>query len=202
MKKMKYFSFVLISFFLASCATKELRVAEYRVSADTPDPTKAPDEYYALGPGDSLNIQLWKEPTLSGLVKVRPDGFVTLPLVNEVQVTGLTTAELRKQLESKYKEFVRDPVVTVRVEGIASSEVFLVGQVTKPGAYLLNGNDTVLQLITRAGGLTIFAQRRDIKTVRRAGDKVTEYVSDYDAIVAGDLKQDIILRPGDRIIVP
>jgi polysaccharide export outer membrane protein len=202
MKKMKYFSFVLISFFLASCATKELRVAEYRVSADTPDPTKAPDEYYALGPGDSLNIQLWKEPTLSGLVKVRPDGFVTLPLVNEVQVTGLTTAELRKQLESKYKEFVRDPVVTVRVEGIASSEVFLVGQVTKPGAYLLNGNDTVLQLITRAGGLTIFAQRRDIKTVRRAGDKVTEYVSDYDAIVAGDLKQDIILRPGDRVIVP
>jgi polysaccharide export outer membrane protein len=202
MKKMKYFSFVLISFFLASCATKELRVAEYRVSADTPDPTKAPDEYYALGPGDSLNIQLWKEPTLSGLVKVRPDGFVTLPLVNEVQVTGLTTAELRKQLESKYKEFVRDPVVTVRVEGIASSEVFLVGQVTRPGAYLLNGNDTVLQLITRAGGLTIFAQRRDIKTVRRAGDKVTEYVSDYDAIVAGDLKQDIILRPGDRVIVP
>jgi polysaccharide export outer membrane protein len=155
-----------------------------------------------LGPGDSLNIQLWKEPTLSGAVKVRPDGFVTLPLVNEVQVTGLTTTELRKQLESKFKEFVRDPVVTVRVEGIASSEVFLVGQVTRPGAYLLTGNDTVLQLLTRAGGLTIFAQRRDIKTVRRAGDKVTEYVSDYDAIVAGDLKQDIILRPGDRIIVP
>ena len=80
--------------------------------------------------------------------------------------------------------------------------MFLVGQVARPGAYLLNGNDTVLQLITRAGGLTIFAQRRDIKTVRRAADKVTEYVSDYDAIVAGDLKQDIILRPGDRIIVP
>jgi len=202
MKKMKSFSFILVSALLTSCATKELRVAEYRVSADTPNPAKAPDEYYALGPGDSLNIQLWKEPTLSGLVKVRPDGFVTLPLVNEIQVTGLTTAELRKQLESKYKEFVRGPVVTVRVEGIASSEVFLVGQVTRPGAYLLNGNDTVLQVITRAGGLTIFAQRRDIKTVRRAGDKVTEYVSDYDAIVAGDLKQDIILRPGDRVIVP
>ena len=202
MKKIKYFSFILISALLASCATKELRVNEFRVAADTPDPSKPPDEYYVLGPGDTLNIQLWREPTLSGTVKVRPDGFVTLPLVNEIQVTGLTTAELRKQLESKYKEFVNSPLVTVRVEGIASSEVFLVGQVTRPGAYLLNGNDTVLQLITRAGGLTIFAQRRDIKTVRRAGDKVTEYVSDYDAIVAGDLKQDIILRPGDRIIVP
>jgi polysaccharide export outer membrane protein len=78
----------------------------------------------------------------------------------------------------------------------------LVGQVAKPGAYPLTGNDTILQIITQAGGLTIFAQRRDIKTVRRMGDKVTEYMSDYDAIVAGDFKQDIILRPGDRVIVP
>jgi len=202
MKKMKHFSFILISVLLASCATKELRVAEYRVSPDTPDPTKAPDEFYVLGPGDSLNIQLWKEPTLSGSVKIRPDGYVTLPLVNEVQVVGLTTAGLRKQLETKFKEFVRDPVVTIRVESIASSQVFLVGQVMKPGAYPLSGNDTVLEVITRAGGLTIFAKRSDIKTVRRIGDKVTEYVSDYEAIVAGDLKQDIILRPGDRIIVP
>ena len=202
MKKMKYFSFVLIATLLASCATKELRVAEYRVTADTPDPMKVPDEYYVLGPGDSLSIQLWREPTLSGAVKVRPDGFITLPLVNEVQVTGLTTAELRKQLENKFKEFVRDPIVTVRVESIVSSRVFLVGQVSKPGEYPINGNDTILQLITRAGGLTIFAQRRDIKTVRRMGEKITEYVSDYDAIVAGDLKQDIILRPGDRVIVP
>lgn len=202
MKKTKLLSCILLSGLLASCATKELRVTEYRVSADTPDPTKPPDEFYVLGPGDSLNIQLWKEPTLSGTVKVRPDGFITLPLVNEVQVTGLTTGDLRKLLESKYKDFVNSPLVTVRIEGIASAEVFLVGQVSKPGAYPLTGNDTVLQLITRAGGLTIFAQRRDIKTVRRMGDKVTEYVSDYDAIVAGDLKQDIILRPGDRVIVP
>jgi len=202
MKKFGFLSLILTAAMVSSCATKELRVNELQMASDTPDPTKPPDEYYVLGPGDTLNIQLWKEPTLSGAVKVRPDGFITLPLVNEVQVVGMTTSELRKHLESKYKEFVKDPVATVRVEGIASSEVFLVGQVTKPGAYPLNGNDTVLQLITRAGGLTIFAQRRDIKTVRRLGGKVTEYVSDYDAILAGDLKQDIILRPGDRIIVP
>ena len=202
MKKIHFFVFLLMAASLASCATKELRVAEYRVTPDTPDPGKAPDEYYVLGPGDSLNIQLWKEPTLSGAVKVRPDGYVTLPLVNEVQVVGLTTGELRKHLEAKFKEYVRDPVVTVRVESIASSQVFLVGQVTKPGAYPLAGNDTVLEVITRAGGLTIFAKRSDIKTVRRVGDKVTEFVSDYDAILAGDLKQDIILRPGDRVIVP
>jgi len=168
----------------------------------TPDPARPPEEYYVIGPGDSLEIQLWKEPTLSGPVKVRPDGFITLPLVNEVQVSGLTTGALRKILTGKYKEFVNDPIVTIRIEGIASSEVFLVGQVNKTGAYSLAGNETVLQLITRAGGLTIFARRSDIRLVRRAGSKITEYIVDYDAIVAGDLKQDIILRPGDRIIVP
>jgi len=202
MKKIRFLSFILIAALVASCATKELRVSELRMTPDTPDPTKPPDEYYVLGPGDALNIQLWKEPTLSGPVKVRPDGFITLPLVNEVQVVGMTTSDLRRHLESKFKDYVNDPVVTVRIEGIASSQVYLLGQVKSPGAYPLNGNDTVLQLITRAGGLTIFAQRSDIKTVRRMGGNLTEYISDYDAILAGDLKQDIILRPGDRIIVP
>jgi len=192
---------ILLAALLPSCA-KELRVKEYQVLPQTPNPAQPPDEYYTIGPGDTLNIQLWNEPTLSGPVKVRPDGYITLPLVNEVQVTGLTTSELRTLLADKYKAFVNSPVVTIRIEGITSSEVFLLGQVNKPGAYPLLGNDTLLQLVTRAGGLTIFAERRDLRVMRRAGNKVTEYIADYDAIIAGDLKQDIILRPGDRIIVP
>ena len=124
---------ILLAALLPACA-KELRVKEYQVLPQTPNPAQPPDEYYVIGPGDSLNIQLWNEPTLSGPVKVRPDGFVTLPLVNEVQVSGLTTAELRKLLADKYKSFVNTPVVTIRIEGIASSEVFLVGQVNKPSA--------------------------------------------------------------------
>ncbi len=201
MIKSKFFTFVILVMILNSCAAKDLRVTEYRVLPNTPDPTKPPDEYYVIGAGDALNIQLWKEPTLSGPVKVRPDGFITLPLVNEIQAVGLTTGGLRKLLEEKFKVFVNSPVVTIRVEGIASSEVFLVGQFVKPGAYPLSGNETLLQLITRAGGLTIFADRRNIRTVRRTGDRVTDYVADYDAIVDGDLRQDILLRPGDRIIV-
>jgi polysaccharide biosynthesis/export protein len=136
----------LVSVFLISCAAKELRVKEYSVSPGTPDPAKAPDEFYVIGPADSLSVHLSKERGLSGAVKVRPDGFVTLPLVNEVQVVGLTTAQLRKTLEEKYKEFIADPFVTIRVEGIASSEIFLIGQVNKPGAYAAFGNDTILQL--------------------------------------------------------
>src|SRR5512144_1287010 len=84
---------------VASCATKELRVQEFRVAECTPDPGKPPEEFYIIGAGDVLNISIWKEPNLSGTVKVRPDGFVTLPLVNEIQVVGMTTAQLRKVLE-------------------------------------------------------------------------------------------------------
>lgn len=186
----------------SGCGTKDLRVQEFRVAAGTPDPRKPPDEFYVIGAGDVLNINVWKEPSLSGTVKVRPDGFVTVPLVNEIQVVGMTTAQVRKVLEDKYKEFTVDPFVTVRLEAIASSEVFLVGQVVRPAALPLNGNETLLQILTRAGGLTIFADRSNIRVVRREGDKVTEYIADYDGIIKGDLKQDILLRPGDRIIVP
>ena len=193
---------VLFGVLAASCASKDLRVQEFRVASGTPDPARPPEEFYLIGAGDSLNVNVWKEPTLSGTVKVRPDGYVTLPLINEVQVVGLSTGQLRKTLEDKYKEFTTDPFVTIRVEGIASSEVFLVGQVGKPGAFPLVGNETLLQLLTRAGGLGVFADRSNIRVVRRDGDKVTEYIVDYDAIIKGDLKQDVLLRPGDRIMVP
>jgi polysaccharide export outer membrane protein len=186
----------------AGCGAKELRTSEFKVAADAPDPAKPPNEFYTIGPGDQLDISVWKEPSLSGNVAVRPDGFVTLPLVNEIQVVGLTTAQLREVLEKKYQEYVTSPTVMVRVEKIASNEIFLVGEVNKPGAYPLTGNDTILQLLTRAGGLTTFADRDSIRIVRRVGEKVTEYIVDYDAILKGDLKQDILLRPGDRVIVP
>jgi polysaccharide export outer membrane protein len=198
----KYLTLFLIGCVFSGCATKELRVQEIQLSSGTPNPAKPPDEFYLIGPGDVLSINLWKEPTLSGAAKVRPDGFITLPLVNEIQVVGLTTSQLRKTLEEKYKEFVANPFVTIRVEGISSAEVFLVGEVNRPGAYPLVGNDTILQLLTRAGGLGIFASRSNIRVVRREADKVTEYTVDYDAILKGDLKQDVLLRPGDRIIVP
>lgn len=193
---------IVIVGLISGCATKDLRVQEFQVAAGTPDPAKPSEEFYQIGAGDTLNVNVWKEPTLSGTVKVRPDGYVTLPLINEVQVSGQTTGQLRRALEDKYKEFTTDPFVTIRVEGIASSEVFLVGQVGKPGAFPLSGNETLLQLLTRSGGLGVFADRSNIRVVRRDGSRVTEYTVDYDAIIKGDLKQDVLLRPGDRIIVP
>lgn len=190
------------SFFLSSCGTKDLRVEQVKLAPGTPNPAMPSNEFYVIGPGDALDIVVWKEPTLSGSVKVRPDGFITVPLINEVQAAGKTTAQLRKTLEDGYQQYVASPFVTIRVANIVSTEIFLIGEVAKPGAYPATGNDSLLQLLTRAGGLTIFASQHDIKIVRREGDSVTQYIVDYDAIVKGDLKQDIILRPGDRIIVP
>ncbi len=149
-----------------------------------------------------MAINVWKEESLSGSVTVRPDGFITLPLINDVKAVGKTPAQLRSVLEQKYKEFLTSPFVTIRIEKIISSQVYVIGQIKKPGVYPFTGSDTVLQLVTLAGGLTIFAKRADIRVVRRNGKKVTEYIVDYDAILKGDFQQDIMLRPGDRIIVP
>jgi len=194
---------MIFAVFPYGCATKDLRIQEYRISQDAPDPAKPPEEFYVIGPGDSFSVQVWKEPTLSGSVSVRPDGYVTLPLINEIQVVGLTTSQLRKLLEQKYKEFTTDPFVTIAVGGIASAEVFLIGPGTgRNGAFPLKGNESILQLITRMGGLGIFADRSNIRIVRREGAKITEYIVDYDAIIKGDLRQDLLLRPGDRIIIP
>ena len=187
----------------SACTEGELRIREYTVGPEPPAAAKGQeDEFYVIGPGDVIGVVVWKEPLLTGPAKVRPDGVVTLPLINEVQVSGLTTTQLRDSLEKKYQEFIANPFVTVRVEAVNSSEIFLIGRVAKPAPYPATGNDTVMQLITRAGGLTMFANPRNIRIVRRENNKVTEYTVDYDAILNHDVKQDIPLKPGDRIIVP
>jgi len=187
---------------VASCGTKELRVETVQVPADAPDPAKPPEEFYVVGPGDLMSVVVWKEPSISGPVKVRPDGFITIPLVNEVQVTGMSTEDLRKTLEEKYKPFIKDPFVTIRIEQIASSVIYVIGEVGRPAAYPALGKDTILQVLTRAGGLSVFADRDSIRIIRRNGVSATSYIVDYNAIIKGDFRQDILLFPGDRVIVP
>jgi len=201
MKKTRLLFSVLLFILLPGCA-KGLRVKEYKIATNGHKPATNGSQFYVIGAGDSLSVLVWKEPSLSGSVTVRPDGFVTLPLINEIRAVGTTPAQLRNVLEQKYKEFLTNPFVTIRIETIISSQVYLIGQIKSPGAYPFTGSDTVLQIVTRAGGLTIFADRDAIRVVRRNGKKVTEYIVDYDAILKGDFEQDIMLRPGDRVIVP
>lgn len=202
MKSLTSFFLIFIVLVAGACGVKELQVKDVVVPAEVPDPAKPSKEFYVIGPGDLLNVVVWKDPSISGQTRVRPDGFVTLPLVNEIQVSGMSTGDLRKVLEEKYKAFVTDPFVTIRVEEIVSSQIFVIGEVKAPRPYPAMGNDTVLQMLNRAGGLTIFADRNRIRIVRRKGEKARTYTVNYDAILNGDFKQDILLRPGDRIIVP
>jgi len=193
----------LVLLMLASCGAKDVQVIRVKIPADAPDPAKPPEEFFVIGPGDSLNVVVWQEPTISGLVKVRPDGFITLPLVNEVQVTGMTTGRVRTTLETRYRAFIKDPFVTIRVQEIASNVIYVIGEVKVPNSYPALGRDTILQMLTRAGGLTIFAKRNNIRVIRRNGESATTYIIDYDAIVKkGDFRHDILLFPGDRVIVP
>jgi len=192
---------VFLCVIVAACS-KSLRTREYKLSSNGASSPKQNGQFYVIGAGDSMTVNVWKEESLSGSVTVRPDGFITLPLINDVKAAGKAPAQLRSVLEEKYKEFLTSPFVTIRIETITSSQVYLIGQVKNPGVYPFTGSDTVLQLVTRGGGLTIFAKRADLRVVRRNGKKVTEYVVDYDAILKGDFEQDIMLRPGDRIIVP
>jgi polysaccharide biosynthesis/export protein len=203
MKKKHWIVWLAMCLLASACTENELRVREYTVGAEPPIvATAESDESYLIGPLDVIGVVVWKEPLLTGSVKVRPDGVVNLPLINEVQVAGLTTTQLRDLLEAKYKDFIANPFVTVRIEAVNSSEIYLIGRVAKPAPYPATGNDTVLQAITRAGGLTAFANPRHIRIVRRENNKVTEFTVDYDAILNHDVKQDIQLKPGDRIIVP
>lgn len=158
---------------------------------------------YRIGVEDELQISVWHEPELSLPVQVRPDGMITLPLVNDVSVVGLTTQELQTQLTEKLKPFVNEPQVTVIVRNIRSRKVYLVGQVAKPGPYPLNGRKTVLQLITEAGGLGQFAKSGSIYVVRNSAGKQVRLRFNYKKALAGKSDSgDTELLPGDMVVVP
>lgn len=155
---------------------------------------------YVIGPDDRLSIVFWRDPELSAEVVVRPDGRISLPLLNDVDAAGLTPDELRQRLIAEAVRFIKDPAATVVVTAINSRRVFITGQVEKPGAYPLNGATTVLQLIATAGGLREFVGGKDIVVVRH-GNLPLKF--NYQAVVKGkDLQQNIQLQPGDTVIVP
>jgi len=159
---------------------------------------------YRIGIEDDLQISVWHEAELSMPVEVRPDGMITLPLINDVPVVGLTTKELQAVLTEKLSAFVNEPQVTVIVKGIKSRKVFLVGQVAKPGTYMLVGKKTVLQAILEAGGLGPFAKSGSIVVIRNVNGQQTRLKFNYKKAVSGrgGEGEDIELIPGDMVVVP
>jgi len=158
---------------------------------------------YRIGEQDLLTITVWREPELSGTVMVRPDGKITLPLLNDVHASGLTPDELKVSLTEKLGPFVNAPQVTVAVREINSRKVFIIGQVGHEGSYRINSTTTVLQIIAEAGGLRDFANRKGIYVLRSQNGAQQRLSFNYDNVIRGkDSRANILLRPGDTIVVP
>ncbi|HLJ90469.1 MAG TPA: polysaccharide biosynthesis/export family protein [Candidatus Angelobacter sp.] len=160
------------------------------------------EEEYIVGEGDLLRINVWKEPEVSQNVAVRPDGNITLPLVNEIRVSGLSPKQIQQLVTEKLTSVLTNPQVTVTVVEVRSKMVYITGEVGKPGAYPVIAPMNVLQLIARAGGLNEFANRKEIY-VLRAGNQQIRLRFNYKEVVKGrNPEQNIILQSGDTVVVP
>ena len=163
----------------------------------------ATDAGYKIGPQDVLRVDVWKEPEISRAVPVRPDGKISLPLLNDVQASGLTAMELANVITEGLKKFINSPLVTVTVSEINSRRVYVTGEVSRPGAFPLLPNMTVLQALTSAGGFTQFARTKNIYVLRTEDGKQVKHAFNYKEVVKGQKAEDnITLQPGDTIVVP
>lgn len=173
--------------------------ADWRANTDV---AVNPDEYI-VGEADTLHINVWKEPELSETVVVRPDGKISLPLVNEMKVSGMTPSQIQQLLTDRLKAYLVAPQVTVTVTEIHSKTVYITGEVLRAGEYPLLSPVTVLQLIARAGGLTTYANRHGIFVLREVDGKQVRYPFDYNDVIRGkSAAENIDLKPGDTVVVP
>lgn len=161
------------------------------------------DPAYIIGPEDVLDINVWKEPDMTRIVPVRPDGKISLPLINDVQAAGSTPQQLASTVTAKLRKYVQDPQVTVIVTAINSQRIFVVGEVLRAGAFPLIPGMTVLQALSSAGGFSTFADVKKIHVMRVVDGKHVNLPFNYKEVLKGDNPdQNIKLEPGDTVIVP
>jgi polysaccharide export outer membrane protein len=156
---------------------------------------------YIIGPEDSLQVTVWKEPTLSGNFPVRPDGMISLVLVGDLPAAGLTPMALSNDITQRLKKYIQDPVVTVAVLGVNSQRIFLVGEVGKVGPIMLTPGMTPLQAIVSGGGLSQFANSKKIYILRMVAGKQQKIPFNYKQALKGE-NTGMTLLPGDTIVVP
>lgn len=184
----------------ADKATSESKSAEVQ-PANKAAASVAPE--FTIGEGDVLKFAVWKESELSQTVKVRPDGNISLPLISEVHVAGLTTNEIQQVVTTKLKAYLVDPQVNIEITEIHSRQVFITGEITRPGIYPLLAPISVLQLIAQAGGFSPFAKRKNIVILRKEKGKQLRLPFNYKEVVHGrSTEENILLQPGDTVVVP
>jgi polysaccharide biosynthesis/export protein len=173
-------------------------------NGDTTTAPKPHDDSFVIGNDDVLAINVWKEPDISRSIPVRSDGKISLPLVGEVQATGRTPLKLEQEIADKLKNYISEPEVTVIVQQINSQKFNILGQVNRPGSYLITNSDTVLDAIAVAGGFRDFAKQKSIYVLRQNPDGTqTRIPFNYKEVVKGqNPAQNIKLQPRDTIVVP
>lgn len=177
--------------------------AAVAAAVGAPAPRFVEADAFRIGPEDVLDVQVWKNAELSRIVPVRPDGMISLPLVNDIQAAGLTPTDLRQQITQRLAEFVPSPEVSVIVREVHSVKVAVLGAVRMPGHYEVKSPATVLDMIARAQGLTEFADRGRIVVLRQNGAATTRIPFNYRKVAAEGSEQDnFSVRPGDIIVVP
>lgn len=163
----------------------------------------AQDPNYTVKPGDLLSISVWKEPDLQKQTLVRPDGGFSFPLVGEVDAKGKTVSDLNKTLSQRLTRYISDPVVTVSIQEIKGNKIYVIGQVNRPGEFIMNPSVDVMQALSMAGGTTPFAALGDIVILRRTPTGKEALPFHYNDVVKGrKLDQNIDLQSGDVVVVP
>lgn len=161
------------------------------------------DAEYTVKPGDVLSISVWKEPDLQGDALVMPDGVFAFPLLGQVDARGKTVAQLQKLVGERLARFIADPVVTVSVKEIKGNKIYVIGQINRPGEFVVNPRVDVMQALSMAGGTTAFAALNDIIILRKEGSNQTALPFRYSDVARGrDLQQNILLQAGDVVVVP
>lgn len=167
-------------------------------------PDMAPKTPYTVKPGDVLQVSVWKEPELQGPVLVQPDGMFSFPLCGQIDARGKTVAQLQQQITARLNHYITDPVVTVSITQVNGNKIYVIGQVNKPGDFVVNPSVNVMQALSMAGGTTPFASLGNIKILRRTPDGGQIALSfNYNDVAHGnDLQENITLQAGDVVVVP
>lgn len=192
-------SFVFLALILGGCATKAYPPA--------PAVAENPSKFdYLIGPGDNVNIVVWRNPEVSQSVPVRPDGKITTPLVEDLQASGKTPTHLARDIEKALSKYIQDPVVTVIVTGFVgpfTQQVRVIGQAAKPQALPYRENMTLMDVLIAVGGITDFAAGNKASILRIAGGKQQQVgVRLEDLIKGGDVSANVEMQPGDVLVIP
>jgi len=192
---------VCVAAWVPVSARAALQGAQQTAGSQLPAPVAAED--YVIGADDVLSVVFWREKELSVDAVVRPDGKISLPLMNEVMAAGLTPEQLRDRITKLASAFVKDPQATVVVKEVNSRKVYITGQVEKPGAYPLTTRLSVMQLIAMAGGLKEYAKSDRIVVMRLEQGREVRHRFDYKKVLEGkDDARNLEMRPGDTVVVP